>query len=216
MEQFQTVSNKEDTQALIEDISQGKFTLLDFKKQIQTIIKMGPISNIAQMIPGMDNMMSQINGEDAAKSIKRMIYILNSMHQKELESNGRIFIKEPSRMIRVVKGSDTSVVDVESVLMQQQMMTRMAKRAKQSQAAAAAAAASANGGGMPRIPGMPNINPHMIQQAQQILRQNLRIMKNMINMFGGNSGVMPDMNEMMKMMQDPQMQQMARHFGMGM
>ena len=214
MEQFQTVSNKEDTQALMENISQGKFTLLDFKKQMQTIMKMGPISNIAQMIPGMNNMMSQINEEDAAKSMKRMVYILDSMNQKELESDGRIFIEEPSRMVRVAKGSGTSVVDVETVLMQQQMMARMAQSAKQSQAAAAAA--SANGGGIPRIPGMPNINPQMMQQAQQRLRQNPGLMKNMMNMFGGAGGGMPDMNEMMKMMQDPQMQQMARQFGMGM
>lgn len=216
MEQFQTVSNKEDTQALMENISQGKFTLLDFKKQMQTIMKMGPLSNIAQMIPGMNNIMNQINEEDAAKSMKRMVYILDSMNQKELESDGRIFIEEPSRMVRVAKGSGTSVVDVETVLMQQQMMARMAQNAKQSQTAAAAA--SSSGAGIPRIPGMPNISPQMMQQAQQKLKQNPGLMKNMMNMFGGAGGVggMPDMNEMMKMMQDPQMQQMARQFGMGM
>lgn len=65
MEQIQTVSNEEDTKAVMENIQQGKFTLLDFKKQMQTIMKMGPLSNIAQMIPGMSNMMNQV-GEDEA------------------------------------------------------------------------------------------------------------------------------------------------------
>ncbi|CAL9737574.1 signal recognition particle subunit Srp54p [Monosporozyma servazzii] len=236
MEQFQTVSNKEDTQAMMENISQGKFTLLDFKKQMQTIMKMGPISNIAQMIPGMSNMMGQINEEDAAQSLKKMVYILDSMNQKELESDGRIFIEQPSRLVRVAKGSGTTVIDVETVLMQQQMMARMAQTAKQSQASAGTGGQAARMPGMPNmpnIPGMPNISPQMMQQAQQRLRQNPGMMKNMMNMFGGAGGAggmpsmpgmpgmggaggMPDMNEMMKMMQDPQMQQMAKQFGMGM
>lgn len=223
MEQFQTVSNKEDTQAMFENISQGKFTLLDFKKQMQTIMKMGPLSNIAQMIPGMNNMMSQINEEDASKSLKRMVYIIDSMNKKELESDGSIFIKEPSRMVRVARGSGTSIVDLETLLMQCQMMARMAQTAKQS--------AGGNGmpgmpgmpgmsgmpgmGSMPNMPGMPQLSPQMMQQAQQKLRSNPGMMNKMMNMFNGGQGGMPDMNEMMKMMQDPQMQQMAKQFGMG-
>ncbi|QLQ78839.1 hypothetical protein HG537_0B01870 [Torulaspora globosa] len=219
LEQFQTVSNKEDTKATMENLQQGKFTLLDFKKQMQTIMKMGPLSNIAQMIPGMGNMMSQVGEEETSKKMKKMIYVLDSMTKEELESDGRLFIDQPSRMVRVAAGSGTSVFEVEMILMQQQMMARMAQSTKAAQ----------QGGnmpgmpgipGMPKIPGMPRMTPQMMQQAQQRLKQNPSLMKNMQNMLGGSgfpgAGGMPDMNEMMKMMQDPQMQQMARQFGMGM
>ena len=146
-----------------------------------------------------------------------MIYIFDSMTKAELESDGRIFIEQPSRMVRVARGSGTSVFDVEMILMQQQMMARMAQNAKTAQQVAGGGHGIPNAGGLPRIPGMPNISPQMMQQAQQRLRQNPGLMKNMMNMFGGGmGGGMPDMNEMMKMMQNPQMQQMAKQFGMGM
>ncbi|CCD22971.1 RNA-binding signal recognition particle subunit SRP54 NDAI_0A08170 [Naumovozyma dairenensis CBS 421] len=226
-EQLQTVSNKEDTQATMENIQKGKFTLLDFKKQMQTMMKMGPISNIAQMIPGMSNMMSQVGEEETSQKMKKMVYVFDSMTKEELESDGRMFIEQPSRMVRVARGSGTSVLEVEMILMQQRMMANMAQNI-----GGAAAGASGQPGGMPRMPGMPNMpnipgmpkmTPQLMQQAQQKLSQNPNLMKNMMNMFGGAGGMpgmggaggMPDMNEMMKMMQDPGMQEMAKQFGMG-
>ncbi|CAG61531.1 uncharacterized protein GVI51_K07843 [Nakaseomyces glabratus] len=222
-EQLKTVSNKEDTKATMENIQQGKFTLLDFKKQMQTIMKMGPLSNIAQMIPGMGNMMSQVGEEETSQKMKKMVYVLDSMTKEELESDGRIFIDQPSRLVRVARGSGTSVFDVEMILMQQQMMARMAQNAKMGKQGGGMPGMP-NMTGMPNMPGMPKMTPQLMQQAQQKLRQNPGLMKNMMNMFGGAGGMggmggpggMPDMNEMMKMMQDPQMQDMARQFGMGM
>ena len=217
LEQFQTVSNTEDAKATMENIQKGKFTLLDFKKQMQTIMKMGPLSNITQMIPGMNNLMSQVGEEETSGKMKKMIYVLDSMTKQELESDGRLFIDEPSRMVRVARGSGTSVFEVEMILIQQQMMARMAQSTK---------AAQGGAGGMPGMPGMPNVTPQMMQQAQQQLEQNPNMMQNMMNMFssgggggalpGMSAGGMPDMNEMMKMMQNPQMQQMAKQFGLGM
>lgn len=228
LEHFQTLSNKEDTKATMENIQQGKFTLLDFQKQMQTIMKMGPLSNIASMIPGMGNMLNQVSEEETTKRMKKMVFVMDSMTKQELESDGRIFIDQPSRIVRVARGSGTSAFDVEMILMQQQMMARMAQSTK--------AAQRGNGmpnmpqmPGMPNIPGMPQISPSMMQQAQQKLRQNPGMMKNMMNMLGGAGGPggsgggfpgmgggMPNMDDMMKMMQDPQMQQMAKQFGMGM
>lgn len=209
LEQFKTVSNKEDTKATMENIQQGKFTLLDFQKQMQTIMKMGPLSSIANMIPGMGNMLNSFSEEETSSKMKKMVYVLDSMTKEELESDGRIFIENPSRLIRVARGSGTSVLEVEMILMQQQMMAKLAQGAKQM-------------GGMPGMPGissqgsagLPKLTPQMMQQAQQRMKQNPGMLKKMMNMFG-DSGGMPGMQEMMKMVQDPQMQQMARTFGMG-
>ncbi|OXT09649.1 hypothetical protein B9K03_12210, partial [Rothia sp. Olga] len=70
----------------------------------------------------MGNIMGQVNEEEASRSMKKIVYILDSMNKKELESDGKIFIEQPSRMVRVAKGSGTSIIDVENVLMQQQTM----------------------------------------------------------------------------------------------
>lgn len=94
----------------IEHIKEGKFTLKDFQNQMNNFLKMGPLTNIASMIPGLSNIMSQVGDEETSKKIKNMIYIMDSMTTKELESDGRIFIKEPSRIVRVARGDRKSVV----------------------------------------------------------------------------------------------------------
>ncbi|SCU88277.1 LAMI_0D09472g1_1 [Lachancea mirantina] len=234
LEQYRTVSNKEDHEATLENLQKGKFTLLDFQKQMQTIMKMGPLSNIANMIPGMGQMMNQISEEETSTKMKRMIFVLDSMTKKELESDGRIFTEQPSRLVRVARGSGATVFDVEMILMQQQMMARMAQTSRAAQQGGGMPGMSGMPG-MPNIPGMPKISPAMMQQAQQRLKQNPSLMKNMMNMFGGGAGGaggagspgagfpgmggmggMPNMDDMMKMMQNPQMQEMAKQFGMGM
>ena len=93
----------------IEHIKEGKFTLRDFQNQMNNFLKMGPLTNIASMIPGLSNIMSQVGDEETSKKIKNMIYIMDSMTTKELESDGRIFIKEPSRIVRVARGSGCAV-----------------------------------------------------------------------------------------------------------
>ena len=51
-----------------------------------------------------------------------MIYICDSMTEKELESDGKMFIEQPTRMTRIARGSGTSVREVEELLTQHKMM----------------------------------------------------------------------------------------------
>ena len=73
-------------------------------------------------------MMGNMDDEDGASKLKRMIYICDSMTQKELDSDGKIFVEQPTRMTRVARGSGTSVREVEELLTQQRMMAGMAKK----------------------------------------------------------------------------------------
>ncbi|CUM68497.1 uncharacterized protein PRCAT00006222001 [Priceomyces carsonii] len=180
----------------MENIKEGKFTLRDFQTQMNNFLKMGPLTNIASMIPGMSSIMSQVGEEETSKKIKNMIYIMDSMTTKELDSDGRIFIKEPERIIRVARGAGCSAVEVEMVLQQQRMMSTMAVNAKNMQANNPAA----GNPNMQRMMQQAQLNPNFMQQAMQMLG-------------GGNagSGGMPDMSSMMNnpgMMQ--QAQQMMR------
>lgn len=96
---------------------------------MNNFLKMGPLTNIASMIPGMSNILSQVGDEETSKKIKNMIYIMDSMTTKELESDGRIFVKEPTRIIRVARGAGCAAVEVEMILQQHRMMSSMAKSA---------------------------------------------------------------------------------------
>lgn len=216
MDQVKSLNLQDDEnhKKTMEHIKEGKFTLRDFQTQMNNFMKMGPLTNIASMIPGMSNLMGQIGEEEASSKMKDMIYIMDSMTTKELDSDGEIFIKQPERIVRVARGAGCQVVDVEMVLQQQQMMASMAQTAKQTQSMGGA------------NPGMNR----MMQQAQN----NPGFMSNIQNMMqgmgggAGGAGGMPNMAGLMnnpnimaqaqQMMKDPNMmaqaQQMMKNPGM--
>ncbi|RCK62800.1 Signal recognition particle [Candida viswanathii] len=182
----------------IENIKEGKFTLKDFQNQMNNFLKMGPLTNIASMIPGMSNILSQVGDEETSKKIKNMIYIMDSMTTKELESDGRIFIKEPTRIIRVARGAGCAAVEVEMILQQHRMMSTMAK--------SAVAAQGAPGAGGNPLAGNPQMQ-RMMQQAQA----NPNFMQQAMNMLGGGGGAGgAGGNPLAGMMNNPAMIQQAQ------
>ena len=94
---------------------ENQFTLQDYLEQLQKIKKMGPITQILSMIPGMDRMKDQINQEDVEKRLKKVEAIINSMTQKE-RNNPRVL--NASRKKRIAAGSGVEVRDVNDVLKQ--------------------------------------------------------------------------------------------------
>lgn len=182
----------------IEHIKEGKFTLKDFQNQMNNFLKMGPLTNIASMIPGLSNIMSQVGDEETSKKIKNMIYIMDSMTTKELESDGRIFIKEPNRIVRVARGSGCAVVEVEMILQQHRMMSTMAKSAMAAQ------------GGQPGQPGNPMANNPQMQRMMQQAQSNPNFMQQAMNMLGGAGGGAGGAGGLAGMMNNPAMMQQAQ------
>ncbi|KAL1839103.1 hypothetical protein VTJ49DRAFT_1871 [Mycothermus thermophilus] len=194
-------SLKLDQKETIKHITEGIFTVRDLRDQLQNIMKMGPLSKMAGMIPGMSHMMQGMDDEEGSLKLKRMIYICDSMTDKELDSDGKIFIEQPSRMVRVARGSGTTVREVEDLLTQQRMMAGMAKKMGGSMKNMQRAQSAMAGG----------------NKAQQLAAMQKRLqsmggagaggmpdMANLLKMFGGGDG-MPglggmDMNAMMKQM----------------
>lgn len=223
-----------DNKDTIKNFQEGKFTLNDFQKQMQNIMKMGPLSQIAGMIPGMSQMLGQVGADEASKKMKSMVYIMDSMTKKELDSDGQIFIDEPSRIIRVARGSGTSATEVEMILFQQRMMSTMAQKSKSMMDAQKS---GAPGAGFKPSPsqiqrGLQNMqqNPAMANMLQQMGggAGGMPNMNDMMKMMGGSGGGMPDMNQMMQMMggaggmpdmsqmmNNPQIQNMMKQFGLG-
>jgi signal recognition particle subunit SRP54 len=116
----------------------GDFTLDDFLSQMQQLRKLGSMSKIMGMLPGMGQFREQLENFDE-REIDRIQAIIQSMTPAERD-NPKII--DGSRRLRISKGSGTQVSDVNGLVDRfheaKKMMLQMAR-----------------GGGMPGMPGMP-------------------------------------------------------------
>ncbi|WPH03887.1 Signal recognition particle 54 kDa protein, protein [Acrodontium crateriforme] len=193
-------SLKLDQKETMKNVAEGKFTVRNMKEQIENISRMGPLSKLGGMVPGLSGLMQGMDDEEGGMKLKRMVFICDSMTNKELDSDGKIFVQEPTRMVRVARGSGTSVREVEELLSQQGMMAQMAKRMK--------GMAGAQGKG-----GNPMANMSKAQQAAAMKRMQAMGM-------GGGPGGMPDLSSLMGGggmggMDMAKIQQMAQSMGLG-
>ncbi len=141
IEQAERTFDAEQSRRATEKLLQGKgeFGLDDFLQQMQAVRKMGPMSKILGMMPGMGQMKDAINSIDE-REIDRIEAIIYSMTPAE---RAKPEILNGSRRARIAKGSGTQVSDVNG-LVNRFMETR--KMMKQM-----------GNGGMPGFPGMPGM-----------------------------------------------------------
>src|SRR5438034_5558257 len=116
---------EEDAERLEEKIRANEFTLEDFRDQLKTIRKMGPLESIIGMIPGMRNMKALAENKPDDKQISRVEAIINSM---TVEERRKQHIINGSRRKRIAKGSGTSVEEVNRLLKQFVQMQKMLKQ----------------------------------------------------------------------------------------
>ena len=175
---------KLDQKDTMKHLAEGVFTIRDLRDQLQNIMKMGPLSKMAGMIPGLGQMMGGMDDEEGSLKMKRMIYVCDSMNNKELDSDGKVFVEQPARMTRVARGSGTSVREVEELLSQQKVMAGMAKKM----------------GGMSK--NMQKAQGQMGggNRQQQMAAMQKRMQSLGQGGMGGGGGGMPDMGSLMKMM----------------
>ena len=104
----------------------GKFDLEDYASQLRQISKMGSMSSILGMLPGVGKMKQQLEGADLdTKVLKRQAAIISSMTTKEKRQPDII---KASRKKRIAAGSGTSVQEVNRLLKQFDDMSSMMKK----------------------------------------------------------------------------------------
>uniref|UniRef100_A0A914LI06 Signal recognition particle 54 kDa protein n=2 Tax=Meloidogyne TaxID=189290 RepID=A0A914LI06_MELIC len=121
----------EDNEELIKRLKQGQFTLRDMYEQFQNIMKMGPFGQIMSMIPGFgSDFLSKGNEQESMARLKKLMTIMDSMADGELDhpKANDLFTKEPSRLIRVSKGSGTNINEVKELLSQYKKFADMVKK----------------------------------------------------------------------------------------
>ena len=124
--------DKKEMEDLAKKMSKGKFDLEDFAGQLKQMGKMGGISGIMSMLPGISKaqkLMAENKISDDV--INHQIAIINSMTKKERADPDMV---KASRKIRISKGSGTRVQDVNKLLKQffqsQKMMKKMKSMGK--------------------------------------------------------------------------------------
>jgi signal recognition particle subunit SRP54 len=123
IEKAEQVVDVEQAAQLEEKIRRDEFTLEDFKDQLQTIKRMGPLESILGMLPGMGNM-KQAMGQVDESQLARVEAIINSMTPRERRNHTVI---NGSCRKRIARGSGTSVEDVNKLLKQFVQMKKMLK-----------------------------------------------------------------------------------------
>lgn len=103
---------------LLKNLEKGKFTIRDMRDQFQRISSLGPLSKVMSMMPGIPQELVAMGDKEGGQRLKRFMCMFDSMTEQELDSDSKIFAKEPTRIIRVAKGSGTTVREMEEMLMQ--------------------------------------------------------------------------------------------------
>jgi signal recognition particle subunit SRP54 len=125
IEKAQEVMDEDQARKMGERLVKGEFDLEDFQGQLQQLKKMGPISQLLDMIPGMAQMTDGIAAEVTDQQLKVIEAIINSMTPDE-RRHPRII--NASRKRRIARGSGTTVTEVNDLLSQFRQMQRMMKQ----------------------------------------------------------------------------------------
>src|SRR4051812_15519050 len=139
IEQAEKTFDADQAAKAAEKLQSGDFTLDDFLEQMQQVRKMGSMSKMLGMLPGMGQFREQLDNFDE-REIDRIQAIIQSMTPTE-RANPKMI--DGSRRARIARGSGRQVSDVNSLVDRffeaRKMMQQFAK------------------GAMPGLPGMPGM-----------------------------------------------------------
>ena len=144
VERAQETIQVEEAEALAKKMAKGQFDLNDLRNQLAQMQRMGGLSGLAAMLPGMKKVQGAVGNVDS-KILVHMDAMIGSMTPKE---RLRPELMNAKRKIRVAKGSGTTVQEVNKLLkMHQDMATTMKKIRKMGGLAKLGAMFGGGGGG---------------------------------------------------------------------
>jgi signal recognition particle subunit SRP54 len=106
-------------------MERGQFSLRDMRAQFEGILKLGPMSKVMEMMPGMlSQLMPKGQEAEASKRFKVFLCIMDSMTGAELD-DPLLFQKDSNRIMRVAYGSGQHPALVHQMLQQYFQMEKM-------------------------------------------------------------------------------------------
>jgi signal recognition particle subunit SRP54 len=124
IEKAEAALDEGEAEQLEEKLRKNQFTLDDFRSQLKTIKRMGPLESVIGMIPGMGQIKELAQNKPDEKQLGRVEAIISSMTAAERANDSII---NGSRRKRIAAGSGTSVEDVNRLLKQFNEMRRVIK-----------------------------------------------------------------------------------------
>jgi signal recognition particle subunit SRP54 len=124
IEKAEAAIDQDSAARLQQKIRSNEFTLEDFRDQLKTIRKMGPLEQIMGMLPGLGHIKALADNKPDEKQMSRVEAIINSMTPSERRKQ---HIINGSRRKRIAKGAGTTVEEVNRLLKQFVQMQKMLK-----------------------------------------------------------------------------------------
>ncbi|MEW6319793.1 MAG: signal recognition particle protein [Acidobacteriota bacterium] len=124
IERAEDAIDREDAERLEQKLRRGGFTLEDFRDQLRTLRRMGPLEHILGLLPGMGPLKQAADQKPDERQLRRIEAIIGSMTPEERR---HAEIIDGSRRKRIARGSGTQVEDVNRLLKQFVEMQRMLK-----------------------------------------------------------------------------------------
>jgi signal recognition particle subunit SRP54 len=146
IEKAEQAIGENEAEELEEKLRKNQFSLDDFRTQLRTLKRMGPLESILGMIPGLGNLKELAQNKPDEKQLARVEAIISSMTPAERHNDQII---NGSRRKRIAAGSGTSVEDVNRLLKQFAEMKRVLQMIGRGGTSA-----------MKGMKGMPKMQPH--------------------------------------------------------
>jgi signal recognition particle subunit SRP54 len=141
IERAEKAYDRSQAEELQKKIRRNDFDLEDFREQLRAVRKMGTVTELLGMIPGVKKLLRGADLSGAEDEIKRTEAIIDSMTRAERRN---VNLLNASRRKRIARGSGTSVAEVNRLIKQ---FTQTKKVLKQLGSATT----------MPRFPGLPGL-----------------------------------------------------------
>lgn len=125
IEKAQNAFSEDEARDMARKIKEKSFDLNDFMEQFDKIGKMGNMSEMIGMIPGLGNKLKGQNLEIEEDKIKHMKAIMSSMTRRERANPDTI---KASNRKRIAAGSGTSIQEVNALLKQFEQMRDMMRK----------------------------------------------------------------------------------------
>lgn len=128
LEKAKEAISEEDAEDLGKKFLKGDYNFLDLYEQLQAMKKMGPLSKVLDMIPGMGNAnIPKDMLEIQQGKLEKWKYLMQSMTKEELEDPELL---TASRIERIAKGSGSPTSEVRELIKQYRQSKKMMKMMK--------------------------------------------------------------------------------------
>ena len=125
IERAQSSMDQEQTMSAAKRMMKGEFNLEDFMQQMQQVRKMGPLSQLMDMIPGFRGVTKDLSSDVTDTQMRRIEAMISSMTREERRQPEII---NANRKRRIARGSGTEVQDINELLSQFKQIKKMMKQ----------------------------------------------------------------------------------------